>query len=87
MTVPARNIYGVEAHEPTGLHDHVFQNLVNSVANMNITVRIRRAIVQDELRLIGMCFPNLLVQFIFLPLRDPLRFAFSKIAPHWEGCI
>ena len=22
-----------------------------------------------------------------MPLRDPLRFAFSKIAPHWEGCI
>ena len=47
VTVPARHIRRVVTRKAFGLHDNVFQNLVNRVTNMNAAIRIRRAIMQN----------------------------------------
>ena len=85
MAVPARNIGSIKAHQPAGFNNHVFENLIDRMTNVNITIGIRRAIVQNEFRLPCMRCPNGFVEFIFLPLGYPLRLALGQIAPHWKS--
>ena len=75
MAVPAWNIGSIKAHQPAGFNDHVFENLIDRVTNVNIPIGVWGAIVQDEFRLPCMRCPNGFVEFIFLPLGYPLRLA------------
>ena len=84
MTVPARHIGRIETRQGFGLDDNVLKNLVHRMADVNIAVRIRRAIVQDEFGPTGGHFADGLVAFLLLPRSDPTRFAFGQIAAHRE---
>ncbi len=75
MAVPARNVGSIKAHQPTGFNDHVFENLIDRMTNVNIAIGVWGTIVQDEFGLPGMRCPNGFVEFIFLPLGYPLRLA------------
>ena len=77
MAIPTGYIHRVKTHKPARLDDHVFQNLIYGMTNMNITVGIWRAIMQDELWLIGMGGTNLFVELILLPASYPLRLTLS----------
>ena len=48
VTVPARDIIGVLAHHLLRAVDDVFQNLVQRMTDMQVAVRVGRAIVEDE---------------------------------------
>ena len=48
MTIPAGNITGVAAHHLLAAHNHIFQDLVQRMANVQMAIRIWRAIVQRE---------------------------------------
>ena len=61
VAVPARHILRIKTVELTCLDDHVFQDFVYRVPDMNVPVGVRRAIMQDELRATGRGFANALV--------------------------
>ena len=48
MAVVPRNVRRIEAHHRARLDDKVFQDLVQCCAEMNIGIRVRRAVVKDE---------------------------------------
>ena len=75
MAVPARNVHSIKAHQPAGFNNHVFQNLIDRMTDVNIAIGIRGTIVQDEFGLPCMRRPNGFVEFIFLPLGYPLWLA------------
>ena len=87
VAVPARNVRRVIARESFGLHDNVFQNLVNRVTNMNAAIRIGRAIMQNEGFFAFFGCTNDAVQVIIGPTRQHSRFALGEIAAHREPCF
>ena len=87
VAVPARHIRRVITGKPFGLHDNVFQNLVNRVTNMNAAIRIRRAIMQNEGFFAFFSRTDDAVQIIISPTRQHSRFALGEIATHREPCF
>ena len=53
MTVPAGDVIGVVAGHLAGAVDHVLMDLVQRGADVDVAVRIGRAVVQDEQRAPG----------------------------------
>jgi hypothetical protein len=49
VAVPARCVERVEAFQLAALDDHVLEDLVDRVADVDLAVGVRRAVVQDEL--------------------------------------
>ena len=50
MTIPAGDIARILAHHLLGADHHVLQDLVQRVPDMQVSVRVRRAVVKRELR-------------------------------------
>src|SRR6185369_15179070 len=50
VTVVTRNVRRVEAHHRARFDDEVFQNLIHRGAEMDVGIRVWRAVVHDELR-------------------------------------
>ena len=84
VAVPARHVDGVEAREIARLDDHVLQDLVDRVAEVDVAVRVRRAVVQDELFAATARGADLLVDLLVLPFLDPRRLALGQVAAHRE---
>ena len=84
VTIPARYIRCIKARHRARFDDDVLENFVHRVTDVNVTVRIRRAVVQNEFRtvLLGSDLTNFVIAFLLMPLRDPLRFAFGQITTH-----
>src|SRR5689334_1839926 len=53
VAVPAGNVGRVEAHHRAAAHDAVLEDLVHRRAEVDVPVRVRRTVVEDELRLSG----------------------------------
>jgi hypothetical protein len=51
---------------------------------MNISVCVRRSIVQDELGPSGRMLPNMIMQPFLIPAGKHLRLTFRQISTHWE---
>ena len=85
VAIPARYIRSIKAAQCACFDNHVFQNFIDGVAQMDVTVCIRRAIVQDEFRTTGSGFAHTFVDFFILPLFYPVRFAFGQITAHRES--
>ena len=77
VAIPARHIAGVPAHHLLRPHNHILEDLVQCMANMQMPVRIRRAIVQGE----GLAAFGLVAQAVIdpdlFPTRQPLGLAFG----------
>src|SRR5690606_21249574 len=84
VAIPARHIGGIEAAQGARLDDHVLEYLVDRVTDMDIAVRIRRAIVQDKLVAAGKLLANTLVQLALLPGLDARRLLLGKARLHRE---
>ena len=84
MAVPAGDIRRVEARERFRLDDDVFEDLVNRVPNVQLTIRVGGSIMQDEGRLTLARFTHLLVKTHLLPLLEPLRLPLGEIRFHWK---
>ena len=87
VAVPARHIRRVEAGDGARFDDHVFQDLVDRVAQVDVAVRVRRTIVQDEFRTAGGCLADAFIDLLVLPLLDPARLALGEVAAHREGGV
>ena len=87
MAVPTRNIRRIFTAQRLGLDDDVFQNLVNCVTDVNIAVRVRRAIMQNKFIPSCACFTDFAVQTNFFPARQHFRLTLCQISTHWKFCI
>src|SRR6185369_16425034 len=59
VTVPARHVRGMKPLHPLAFEDYVLEDLVQRVPNVNMTVCIRRAVMQDIKRFFAACFLHL----------------------------
>ncbi len=84
VAVPARHVRRVEAVERARLDDDVLQDLVDRVADVDRAVRVRRAVVQDELRPVLRDGAQLLVRAVLVPPRQHVRLAASEVGLHRE---
>ncbi len=85
MTVPARHVRRIIAHEAAGLDDHVLENLVDRVTNVNAAVGVRRAIMKDELFPPFTLLAQVAVDVEILPALEHFRLALGQVAAHGEG--
>ena len=84
VAVPARRVARVEAGELARLDDHVLQDLVGRMADVQLAVRVRRPVVEDEARLAVARVAQALVDAFVAPLLDPARLALGQVAAHRE---
>jgi hypothetical protein len=82
VTIPARHVRRLEAGHVLVLHDHVFDDLVERVAEMDAAVGIGRAVVQHVARPAGPRRQPGGIDVEALPLRQDLRLARGKIGTH-----
>ncbi len=87
VTVPTGNVSRIKAAQLTCLDDHVLQNFVDRMSHVNLTVGIRRTVVQHKFRRPGARQAQPLVETVFVPVLDPLRFALGQVAAHGEGGV
>ncbi len=87
MAVPTRYIRGIEARQGLGTQDHVLENLVDRMTDVNIAVGVRRTVVQDELGTILANLAQLLVQANAVPALQSLRLALGQAGLHREGGV
>ena len=64
VAIPARHIGRILARQVLRAADHVFEDMIERVADMHIAVRVRRAIVQDELLTTRAALAHLIVQIL-----------------------
>ena len=64
-----------------------FENLVHSMSNVNISVRVWRAIMQGEMRFSLVQFLTTLVKFCIFPFLLPNWLFGRKACTHWERCF
>ena len=84
MTIPTRDVGRVVTVEGTRLDDHIFENLIDGVADVDRAVGVRRTVVQHEARTTGCDTSQLTVDVLALEAREHLRFALSEIGLHGE---
>ena len=80
MTVVAGNVGRVVTEHRARLNDEVFQDFVERGAQMNVGVRVRRPVVQDELFSAGAGTADLLVKFHLGPLFQTRRLALRQVS-------
>ncbi len=85
VAIPARHVDCVEAGHRAGFDDHVLQHLVQDVAEVEVTVGLRRSVVQDPQRPVGRRLANALVNTERLPPREHLGLALEEVRLHREG--
>ncbi len=86
VTVPARQVGRVMAGHLVRAHDDVLDDLVHRRAEMDVPVRVWRAVMQDP-RLGAACFrisAQFLVKLEIVPALDPVRLALGQAAAHRE---
>ena len=82
VAIPAGHIGCVIAHETAGFHDHVFQDLVDRMPDVNAAVGVGRAIVQDELFPAFALFAQVAVYVQVLPSLEHVRLAIGQVTAH-----
>ena len=85
VAIPAGHIGCVEAVQGPGLDNDVLENLVHGVAEVQLTVGVGRAIVEDVFRPPGAHRPDFPVQVHVLPLLQSLGLALGQAGLHGEG--
>ena len=87
MAVPARYVGCVKTVQCSGFDNNVLQNFVNRMPYVQISIRIRRAIVQNKLGAPGALLTDFFVQTHFLPLFQALRLPLGQTRLHWKMCL
>ena len=82
MTIPAWHIRRIKAAEGFGFNNDVFQHLVHRMADMNITISVGWAIVQDKFFPTFTLRAQLLIQTCCFPFLQHIRLAFGQISTH-----
>jgi len=82
MAIPARDIRCIKTLHALAFDNNVFEDLVQRVADMDIAVGIRRAIVQGKVRLVWIRLTDQTVEVKFSPTLYDFRFALRQVAAH-----
>ena len=82
VAVPAGNVGAVKAEQMAGFSDDIFQDFVKRMADVNGTVGIGRAVVQDEFRRISEGGALFAVNIGLFPEGQHLRLTLRQIAAH-----
>ena len=82
VAIPAGHVRDIEAGERAALDDRVLQDLVDGVTDVDVAVRVRRTVVQDEARPAARRDANRVVHAIAPPRVDPAGFPAREIAAH-----
>src|SRR5215217_3402732 len=85
VTVVTGDVRRVEAHHRARLHDEVFKDLVHRGAEMDIGVRVWRAVVHDELRAAFTGAANESIEIELVPFLQARWLALSQIGLLREG--
>ena len=84
VAVPARHVIGVVAEHLVRADDHVLQDLVQPRADMDVGVRVGRAVVQDVFLAALRLFPLAAVEVELFPARQDLRLLLRQPGAHGE---
>ena len=84
VAVPTRNIGRVKARQRLGLDDDVFEDLVDGMPNVELTVGIGGAVVEDKGRFTLPRFAHLAIQIHRSPSLKTLGLALCQIGLHRE---
>ena len=87
VAIPARHVGRVKAAQRLALDDDVLEDFVYRMADVDVAVGVRRAVVQDKFRLALFGCAYFLVALLLLPARQHLRLALGEVAAHRERCI
>ena len=87
VAVPARNVVGIASGHLRGAIDHVLQNLVQRMPDMQVAVRIGRPVMQDEGRAALGLRPQPLPQPDARPAFQHRRLPLGQVAAHGEGRV
>ena len=82
VAVPARDVWGVEAHHRAGLHDEVLQDLVQGLAEVDAGVRVGGPVVKDVEGAPPAGFADQPVQLDLIPPIQPRRLAAGQLRFH-----
>ena len=85
VAVPSGDVGGVEAGHGLGLDDEVLEGLIEGVAEVDGTVGVGRAVVQDVAGRAGAGAANLAVEIGILPLLEAERLVDGQAGLHGEG--
>ena len=84
VTIVARDVRRVVARHRARLDDEVLQDLVERRSEVDLAVRVRGAIVQDEFRRAFTALRDLPVEVHGLPPGEPLRLGRREVGLHRE---
>ena len=87
VAVPPRNVRRIEAGQHARLHDDVLEDLVHRMADMDVSVGVRRPVVEHEARPALGDLAQALVEAALLPLAHPDGLALGEVAAHRKRCI
>jgi hypothetical protein len=87
VAIPSRDVRRVEAEHRARFDDDVLQRFVERMTDVDAAVRVRRPVVQHELRPAGRFFADETVDVDRLPVREPLRLVLRQIRLHRERGI
>ena len=82
--MPAGDVVRLAAAHGLVLHDDVLDGLIHGVADVDLAIRVGRAVVEHEFRRAVPLRETLVIQVHVLPEFDEFRFFLRKIAPHGE---
>ena len=84
MGIPAGHVRRVITAHRFIFNDHILEHFIQSMAQMNIAVGIRRPVMEDEFWLAGVLFQNAAVNAHFIPLLQNSRFLLRQVAAHFK---
>ena len=84
VAIPARHVRRILAVEGARFDDHILEDLVDRVADVNVAVGVGRSIVQNVTRAALARVADFLVQVVILPVLQTLGLALREIAAHRE---
>ncbi len=87
MAVPTRDVLRIKAGQLAAFHNHVFEHLVQRMADVQFAVGVRRAVVQHKQRLAVAGHAQLFVKPFVRPSLGPRGFALGQVAPHGKGRV
>ena len=84
VAIPAGHIRRVFTEQALRAADHVFQNMVQRMADVHVAIGIRRAIMQDELLPPRPRFAHFMIQVLLVPARQNARLLLRQAGLHGE---
>ena len=84
VTVPTGDIGGIKTRQGLGLDDDVFEYLVDGMPDVELTIGVGRAVMQDKGRLALRCLAHLAIQVHLSPRLETLGLALRQIRLHRE---